>query len=59
MWIVTYIKTMCGWAYKATVIDLYSRKLIGWAIADHFRSELVTTETLVLSRRGGTLDKDQ
>ncbi len=56
---MTYIKTMCGWAYKATVIDLYSRKLIGWAIADHFRSELVTTETLVLSRRGGTLDKDQ
>jgi transposase InsO family protein len=39
---VTYIKTWDGWAYLATVIDLNSRKLIGWAIADHMRTELVT-----------------
>lgn len=38
---VTYIKTWDGWAYLATVIDLHSRKLIGWAIADHMRTELV------------------
>ena len=39
---ITYIKTWDEWAYLATVIDLHSRKLIGWAIADHMRTELVT-----------------
>lgn len=39
---ITYIKTWEGWAYLATVIDLYSRKVVGWAIADHMRTELVT-----------------
>ena len=39
---VTYVKTWDGWAYLATVIDLHSRKLIGWAIADHMRTSLVT-----------------
>ena len=36
------MKTWDGWAYLATVIDLHSRKLIGWAIADHMRTSLVT-----------------
>ena len=39
---VTYIKTWDGWAYLATVIDLYSRKVIGWAVAAHMRTSLVT-----------------
>ena len=39
---ITYVKTSDGWAYLATVIDLHSRKLIGWAIADHMRTSLVT-----------------
>ena len=39
---VTYVKTWDGWAYLATVIDLHSRRLIGWAIADHMRTELIT-----------------
>jgi transposase InsO family protein len=39
---VTYVKTWDGWAYLATVIDLYSRKVVGWAIADHMRTGLVT-----------------
>ncbi len=39
---ITYIKTWDGWAYLATVIDLHSRSLVGWAIADHMRTELVT-----------------
>jgi putative transposase len=38
---VTYIKTWTGWAYLATVIDLHSRAVVGWAIADHMRTELV------------------
>lgn len=39
---ITYIKTWDGWAYLATVIDLHSRKLVGWAIDDHMRTSLVT-----------------
>ncbi|MCP4965346.1 MAG: IS3 family transposase [bacterium] len=39
---ITYINTWQGWAYLATVIDLASRRVVGWAIADHMRTELVT-----------------
>lgn len=38
---VTYIRTWEGWLYLAVVIDLYSRRVVGWAIADHMRTELV------------------
>ena len=39
---ITYVKTWQGWAYLATVIDLYSRTLVGYAIADHMRTDLIT-----------------
>jgi len=39
---VTYVKTWEGWAYLATVIDLHSRKIVGWAIATHMRTSLIT-----------------
>jgi putative transposase len=39
---ITYIATWQGWAYLATVIDLASRRVVGWALADHMRTELVT-----------------
>lgn len=39
---ITYVKTWDGWGYLATVIDLYSRKVVGWAVADHLRTELIT-----------------
>jgi len=38
---ITYIKTWEGWVYLAAVQDLYSRKIVGWSMADHMRSELV------------------
>jgi len=38
---ITYISTWEGWAYLATVIDLSSRRVVGWALAEHMRSELV------------------
>lgn len=38
---ITYLWTWQGWAYLATVIDLASRKVVGWAIADHMRASLV------------------
>ncbi|MGF1426124.1 IS3 family transposase [Kitasatospora sp. LaBMicrA B282] len=39
---ITYIPTDDGWLYLATVIDIASRRVIGWATADHLRTELVT-----------------
>lgn len=40
---LTYVPTAQGWLYLALVLDLWSRKIVGWAMADHLRSELVTT----------------
>jgi putative transposase len=39
---ITYIHTWEGWLYLATVIDLDSRRVVGWATADHLRTDLVT-----------------
>jgi transposase InsO family protein len=38
---ITYIRTWEGWLYLATVIDLASRKVVGFAMADHMRADLV------------------
>ncbi|NVB38406.1 IS3 family transposase [Pseudenhygromyxa sp. WMMC2535] len=38
---ITYIWTAAGWLYLAVVIDLYSRRVVGWAMAEHMRAELV------------------
>jgi len=38
---ITYIWTWEGWLYLATCIDLSSRRVVGWAMADHMRTELV------------------
>jgi putative transposase len=38
---VTYVKTWTGWAYLATVIDCFSRRVVGWALADHMRTDLI------------------
>ena len=39
---ITYVPTGEGWLYLAAVIDLFSRKIVGWAMAEHLRSELCT-----------------
>jgi transposase InsO family protein len=38
---ITFIPTSTGWLYLAVVIDLGSRRIVGWSLADHMRSELV------------------
>lgn len=38
---ITYIPTAEGWLYLAVVEDLYTRKIVGWAMADHMESRLV------------------
>lgn len=37
---ITYIETDQGWLYLAAVMDLYSRRIVGWAMRDHLRAEL-------------------
>jgi len=37
---ITYVETDQGWLYLATVMDMYSRRIVGWAIADHLRADL-------------------
>jgi putative transposase len=38
---ITYLRTWEGWLYLAAVQDAYSRRIVGWAMADHMRHELV------------------
>ena len=40
--VITYIATGSGWLYVATVLDLGSRRLLGYSMATHMRTELVT-----------------
>ncbi len=39
---ITYVATDEGWLYVASVMDLCSRRIIGWSTADHLRAELAT-----------------
>ena len=40
---ITYIRTRSGWLYLAVVLDLYARKVVGWAMAPSMHAELVCT----------------
>jgi putative transposase len=55
LWVadITYVATLEGWLYLAVVLDAFSRKVVGWAMADHLRTELVLTavEMAIRSRR--------
>jgi putative transposase len=39
---ISYLRTWEGWCYLATVIDLASRRVVGFALADHMRTSLVS-----------------
>jgi len=43
LWVadITYVPTWSGWLYLAVVLDVWSRRVVGWAMADHLRAELV------------------
>jgi putative transposase len=49
---ITYIPTWQGWVYLATVLDCYSKKVVGYAMADHMRTELVTDALAMAARNG-------
>ena len=38
---ITYVPTWAGFLYLAVVLDVYSRRIVGWAMAEHLRAELV------------------
>ena len=38
---ITYVATEEGWLYLAGILDLYSRRLTGWAMSDHINTELI------------------
>jgi putative transposase len=43
LWVadITYLRTWQGWLYLAAVQDAFSRRIVGWSMADHMRSDLV------------------
>lgn len=67
---ITYIRTWEGWLYLGAVMDLFSRKIIGWAVATSLRRELVldagvkavrsrrTKETVIHSDQGSQHGSD-
>lgn len=53
-WVVdmSYLWTLEGWLYIAAVLDLFSRRVVGWAMADHMRESLVKNALqMALKRR--------
>jgi transposase InsO family protein len=55
---ITYVPTAEGWLYVAVVLDLYSRRVIGWSMAEHLKTSLVV-EALTMaiqSRRAAGAD---
>ncbi|CAA6804047.1 MAG: Mobile element protein [uncultured Sulfurovum sp.] len=44
---ITYIHTKQGWLYLATVMDLYSRKIVGWSMDDNMKTPLVSNALLM------------
>jgi transposase InsO family protein len=53
---ITYVPTSEGWLYLAGVLDLYSRRIVGWAMADHLETSLplAALNMALVQRRPGT-----
>lgn len=47
---ITYVPTAEGWLYVALVIDCYSRAIIGWAMADNYKTPLITAAIRMAAR---------
>ena len=54
---ITYVPTACGFVYTAFVTDLFSRKIVGWQVADHLRAGLAldALEMAIFARQDGIL----
>jgi transposase InsO family protein len=54
---ITYLRTGEGWLFLATVIDLFSRRVIGWSAAAHMRTDLVADAlNMAVATRGGAVN---
>src|SRR5512135_3895136 len=59
LWVcdLTYIRTWAGFAYLALVIDVFSRRIVGWALATHLRTDLpLEALEMAIWTRGERLD---
>ena len=56
---ITYVATACGFVYTAFVTDLFSRKIVGWQVADHLRAGLAldALEMAIFARQDGIGDE--
>jgi putative transposase len=52
---ITYIKTIEGWLYLAVVMDLYSRKIVGWSLARNMAVEIVKNALMMAIGRRNPL----
>jgi putative transposase len=55
---ITYVLTLAGWVYTAFVMDLFARRILGWQVADHLRSDLAldALEMAIWARRHESFD---
>jgi putative transposase len=54
---ITYVATAAGWVYTAFVQDLYSRRIVGWQVADHLGADLALDALeMAIWARGGSAD---
>ena len=53
LWVadITYVPTWTGWLYLAVVLDAWSRRIVGWAMAPHMKAELVGAALEMAVRR--------
>ena len=60
LWVadITYVMTFSGWVYTSFIMDLYSRRIVGWQVADNLRSDLAldALEMAIWTRRHADLD---
>jgi len=53
----TYIPTWEGWVYLATVIDCFTKAVIGWAVDDNYRTPLIVAAVEMAARNHPLADK--
>ena len=55
---ITYVMTFSGWVYTSFVMDLFARRILGWQVADHLRSDLAldALEMAIWARRYESMD---
>ena len=55
---ITYLRTVSGWIYLTIVLDLFDRKIIGWAFSSSMHTEKTTVAALEMAVKNRTPEKD-